>query len=658
MRAFSRLLPKRTWIQGPGLRILCWSTFAALCEVALLLGLVLLVDLLVHRGHIELTGDEAAEASAVAGQVLPGPQGSYQTQDVGLAATAVRYHNHWFGRFTAKLCQATPVLADNAAAFRWLILALAFASLLRGIAQARIRVGGLGLATERTLQLRQSIHRQALRLVPSDLDGTQEAETLQLFHQDVRTIDEAIRRSVTRCPAAIVATIVLLVLALAFDWLLTLQCLVPVGMMLWVFHYAGERARHARQLAESRAETELRVLGESIRQSRLIRGYEMEDFEREQFEKHLAHYTQGVTAGSMRETWASWTARACAVLCLALITYLVSKRIMSPPPREALASLPLILSPLPFSGASLLLLILARLSVTAQLVPGLLRDRQAINVRADHIYRYLGEFPEVGQAVGAKFLEPVTKSIILESVSYRDNGHDVLNGLDLRISAGSTTAIVSTDPAACRAVAFMLPRFIEPSAGRVLFDSEDTSWATLESLRAETLYVGGAEPVFTGTVQENLVCGDQRFSLQDATEAAKVSHAHQFIVKLGQGYETMLGEHGEQLQPGEAFRLALARAVLRNPAVLIIEEPSEPLDDDTKALLDDAYNRILQQRTVIFLPTRLSTVRRCDQVALLQGGRVAALGKHAQLVAESEAYRHWEYLTFKGRRSGAKAASA
>ena len=101
----------------------------------------------------------------------------------------------------------------------------------------------------------------------------------------------------------------------------------------------------------------------------------------------------------------------------------------------------------------------------------------------------------------------------------------------------------------------LLPRFIEPQRGRVLFDSEDINWGTLESLRAETIYVGGADPFFTGTVFENIRGGDAQFSLQDVTEAAKLTHAHNFILRLAQGYETVLGEHGEQLEAGERVRV-------------------------------------------------------------------------------------------------------
>jgi ABC-type multidrug transport system fused ATPase/permease subunit len=199
-------------------------------------------------------------------------------------------------------------------------------------------------------------------------------------------------------------------------------------------------------------------------------------------------------------------------------------------------------------------------------------------------------------------------------------------------------------------LAYLLPRFIEPQSGRVLFDGEDIAWVTLESLRAESIFVGAGDPFFTGTVRENICCGNNEYPMQDATAAAKQAHANKFILDLPQGYETMLGEHGEQLDVGQGFRLGLARAILRNPALMIVEEPGEALDNDTKTMLDDTYSRMTKGRTTIFLPTRLSTVRRTDLVVLLHKGKVAAIGSHAEVVKSSEAYRHWEYLRYNAFR--------
>jgi ATP-binding cassette subfamily B protein len=152
--------------------------------------------------------------------------------------------------------------------------------------------------------------------------------------------------------------------------------------------------------------------------------------------------------------------------------------------------------------------------------------------------------------------------------------------------------------------------------------------------------------VFNDTVANNIGCGDPSFTLPQIIEAAKLAHAHQFIQRLPYGYETPIGELGHSLRPGEQFRIALARAILRDPSLFIIEEPAEHLDDDTKDLVDDTLDRVLPGKTVIYLPHRMSTLRECDKIYLLHNGRIVAAGEHRELVADSELYRHLYYLEF------------
>jgi ATP-binding cassette subfamily B protein len=125
-----------------------------------------------------------------------------------------------------------------------------------------------------------------------------------------------------------------------------------------------------------------------------------------------------------------------------------------------------------------------------------------------------------------------------------------------------------------------------------------------------------------------------------------VAHAHQFIQKLPHGYETPIGDLGHRLNLGEQYRVALARAILRDPAILILEEPLEPLDEETKALVDDTLARVLRGRTVLFLPHRISTIKGCDRLFLLHRGRLAASGTHRELLGSSELYRHLYYIEF------------
>lgn len=652
MSPFQRLLSLRAQFRGASLTAALWSCAAALLTAASILLLALLVDLLTGGGVVNVPGSDLAAIAPDASDPLRRgtpetlePEQIYTLRDQGLLATALRYRDRLFSGLLANICKRIPVLRDNLTAAAILILGITVLAIKRLWAVSRARAAGIRLGMRAAVQLRQSVHRQALRMTTGDLDGSAVEAALELFARSIDRVGDGLGRWVSRYCGAWLLLVLAVVLAFLSDLRLALQCIVPAGFAWWLMLYERASSQQVREIAESRADAELRTLGEGLRKARLVRGYSMGEFELKEFTTHLERYTRDIIRARSHESSAVWLGRAGIVLCIALIAYIIAARVLSTS------------DPVPLSTGALLALALWCGVRSAETLRELFALRNDINVQGDRVYRYLAEIPEVGQDVGARFLQPVAKSIILESVSYRRNGSELLKNCDLRIPARSSTAIISLDANVRRAVAYLLPRFIEPQAGRVLFDSEDTAGATLESLQAETVYVGGDDPFFTGTVAQNLTCGDSRFSLPEATEAAKLAHAHNFILHLPQGYETLIGEHGERLDAGQAFRLGLARAILRKPAVIIIEEPNTPLDEDTKALLDDAYNRIARDRTVIFLPTRLSTVRRCDQIALIHDGKVAAIGSHDVLVKQSELYRHWEYINFKVPQSLDRAAA-
>jgi ABC-type multidrug transport system fused ATPase/permease subunit len=646
-------------LRGPGRSAVLWSILGALCLCGLLVDLALLTDLLATRGNIDLTPERAAtlreQLEDVTPAAIPEPEQMSERSLIavrgqGLLPALIRSDGRpiWSSMLRWSYVRL-PSVRENVSALWLLILEAIFFGVLMSISLARARAMTFRVAMQAAALQRKSIHRQTLRLGPGDLGGDSRRTAQQLFHEEVDKVRDGIMawgQSIVRDPVVVVF---LLLLALATDWQVTFQCLVPLAACWWLVHRQRSLGQSARRLAESSAEGELRVLAESLNKTRIVRGYNMETFEQEQFEKHLDRFTRDVSSGRRHEGASIWVSRLLTVLCLGLVLYFVGVKVLATT------------NPLPMYAAALLVMVFGCLLTAVEsllLLPGI---RQSVNTSADKIYRYLARAPEVGQSVGAKFLDPVSKSIIFESVNYKVNGQSVLSDFELRLMAGTSTALVSVDPLPAHAVAYLLPRFIEPQGGRVLFDSEDINWVTLESIRAETIYVGGSDPFFTGTVLENITCGQQEYSLQDATEAAKMVHAHKFIAALPNGYETVIGEHGESLSAGQGFLLGLARAIVRNPAVLIIEEPLTRLDEDTKALLDDAYNRLLPGRTVLFLPSRLSTVRRCDQVVFVHNGRPEAIGTHSELLKQSDHYRHWEYVTFNAFRrksdSGTKSAS-
>lgn len=621
------MISRRSWFEGRNVASLCWSVAGAVFIPLILIGTALLVDLLVHRAQVQAPPEEWTAFFAT--DLAPSPEG-----DVGLWGTAWRFRGAFGWGWLKDVCSRIEALRTGSGALSSVILAGIAVVFIHVVCRTQSVVQAAVSAREAARLLRTAVYRQTLRLGPSDLTGKRFETAQRLFTDETERVRDAISQWRWRWIRGATNVPVLVGSMLAMDWRLSLQCVVPAAACWWVTRFERNRAAEQRRLAESRAETELRFLAEGLKNSRLIRGYHMEEFEQKLFSKHLERLTTETGAGRRLERVALTTARLLAVAAIGLIVLLIGLRVIAP------------VGAIPLSLATALGLAIGWLMVEISSLVKIGDARSTLDLAGDRIYRYLDEIPEVGQAVGAKFVEPVSKSITLEKVNYRTGGVEILSGVELKLPAKTQTALVSLDPGVPRTAAYLLPRFIEPTAGRVLFDGQDIAWGTLESIRAETLYIGGEDVLLSGTVLDNIICGDERYSAEDATEAAKAVHAHSFIVRLPEGYETVLGEHGIQLDPGQMFRIGLARAVLRNPAVMIIEEPNALLDDDTKAMIDDAYQRMSLDRTIIFLPTRLSTIRRCDQVVLFHEGKVEAIGSHSELRKSSDLYRHWDYITF------------
>ena len=546
--------------------------------------------------------------------------------------TAWRHRDDWRSGLLGFVVRTFPASRTNSGTVGFLLIVGMGCALVRIASRARVRRAAEDYSLQTASSLRAHLHRQTLRIGLGDLEGDRAAIAQKLFVDDVNAIRDGLSDWISGLCRDLPTLVALFLLAVAVDWRITLICLLPLIAVWWFVDFERRQGDARREQSDLNAASALRLLSAGLGQSRLIRGYAMEAFEQERFQKNLTQFQSEMSAGRQRQWWSRRLARIAIAWLAAMMLYFVGSAVLG----NRLA---------PADGFLILSAFLAA-TPTATLFSVLPAARKAVDKAGLPVYAFINEIPEVGQAVGAKFLEPLSRTIIFESVTARRGDREVLKQLDLRIPAGKTTAIVSLDPLAPRTAGHLLPRFIEPQAGRILYDSEDIAWGTLESLRAETLYVSGADTIFSGTVLENITGGETRYSVSEATDAAKHVHAHNFIVRFPLGYETLIGERGERLEPGQAFRIALARAALRKPAVLIVEEPDSPLDDDTKAILDDTYQRISQNRTVIFIPHRLSTVRRCDLIVLLAEGKVAAMGSHAELLKNSEVYRHWEYVSF------------
>ena len=489
-------------------------------------------------------------------------------------------------------------------------------------------------ATEASSRLRRSVYHHSFRLGTLAIRalGPSEAVTLLTRHNEAlhdafyARLTSWFREPILLGMLVLFALFAQPVLALAF----LLFVLVVYGVGSRLVNHFREQSRRATNVAAER----LTIIRESLMLMRLVKVYMMEQFNQARIERQLSRY------GSVQRLRHRADALSMPLLTLlggacALVLLYVGALMM-------------LYGGLSLAGgivltATLLLLYrpLERWLEAARLVK---RGKAA----AEQLWAFLDRKGDVGQVVGAEFLPPLADKLEFDKVTLKDpgTGRLMLDEVSLSIPAGQRVALVGMDDLEKHALAYLIPRLLDPTSGEIRIDSKPLRWVTLDSLRAQIGMVMNHNLVFHDTIKNNIGCGDPGQTLPQIIEAAKMAHAHKFIQSLPQGYETPIGEMGHSLTLSQQYRIALARAILRDPALLILEEPDAELDDETKSLIDDTLARALPERTAIFLPHRISTLRSCSRIYLLNRGRVVASGTHKELLGGNKLYKHIHYLEF------------
>ncbi|MDB5349420.1 MAG: ABC-type multidrug transport system, ATPase and permease component [Planctomycetota bacterium] len=532
-----------------------------------------------------------------------------------------------------QLLRRSPILRDNVGALK-VLLALGLALLLgasyAGFWRRSLAADVAGAAAS---ALRHQIHRQTYRLGQSALPSEGSGPAVDLFTREANDVRDGLIAELDHATRAPVLAIGLLLLGLFTSWQVTIFLVALAGLALLVDRPLTRGIREEAEAAARDSAVRLLLLQEDLSMLRTVRVYGMEEVDRHRFEDHLKRF-QADEARRIRADARTGPALMlvngiAAALAIGLLVYLVLIGRLSPASAAVLAVV----------AASLSRPILQWLEFR-----GILRQADR---SAEAIFRFLERKPELQQNVGAQFLAPVKERIVFENVSLDGpTGRALLSGVSIEIPAKTRTAVLSLDEASKYAVACLIPRLIDPKQGRVRMDGLDLRDVTLESLRAQVGLVLQADLVFNDTVFANIGLGDPSYALPKIIEAAKVAHAHHLIQDLPHGYDTPIGSLGHYLRPDEQYRIALARAFLHDPSLVVIEEPTTALDDDTKSLIDDTIDRLALNRTVIFLPHRLSTIRKCDRVLVLQNGKLDAFGPPRDVHIQSKLYRHIQYVEF------------
>jgi len=277
--------------------------------------------------------------------------------------------------------------------------------------------------------------------------------------------------------------------------------------------------------------------------------------------------------------------------------------------------------------------------------------QQALGASSE-VFRFLDEQEEVQERPGAKPLPAFRERVRFENIYFSYSGEngpcdsEVLRGINLETRAGEVIAIVGSSGAGKSTLVQLIPRFFDVTSGCISIDGHDLRDVTLESLRAQIGIVTQDTILFNDTVRNNIAYGQPDVPQDAVIEAAKAALAHDFIQRLPDGYDSMIGERGLRLSGGERQRIAIARALLKNAPILILDEATSALDTESEALVQAALHNLMTGRTAFVIAHRLTTVRHADRIVVLENGRIADSGTHEDLLSRLGTYRKLYELQF------------
>jgi len=560
------------------------SVLASLAVLGLLPVVYLFVDLLVHH---RASGDGLPGAAARAAD--------------GWCAGPLRWLAGWNGWAASDegLLAGLFVFAFALILLRGLMLNLG------AYLSAVVAIGASG-------RLRRAILTHSFRLGGLAIRRDAQEEAGDIISRKVELLQDGwIARLTVAVRALTLGVAAVAALAVLNPWLaLAVVCLVGA---VWLM--AGLSAvwfRRDARLASRRADARLAVMRENLTFMQVVKSYLMERFNQARVERQLNDLAKATRRRLRGETLARPTLFTVGSLTGVALAFVAARVVLG--------------GGLTVAGLAVAGCAVTALAVTVNRWIGTrVRIRRAKEAAAD-VFEFLDRRADITQPIDAEFLQPLTKKLELAKLSYREpgTGRMKLEDVTFTVPFGCRAAVVCGDPDEGRTLAYLLTRFLDPTGGEMKIDGKNLRWVTFESLRTQVALVLQDGTTFSDTVANNIGCGDTGYTLPQIIEAAKLTHAHQFVSRLPYGYETQLGDVGVTLRPGERFRIALARAVLRDPSLIVIEEPTEPFDPDSVALIDDAVTRLLPGRTVLFLARRSTTVKSADRVFYIQDGKLVS----------------------------------
>jgi subfamily B ATP-binding cassette protein MsbA len=481
--------------------------------------------------------------------------------------------------------------------------------------------------------LRAHLFNHLTTLGPPFFDDRRVGEVVSRIASDVAQVQHVLTSGVAEAVAAALTLAGAFAILLWASWQLTLAILVLVPPVVLVARLYGRTLHRRAVVAQDRMADVGSIAEEAFGSIRLVQVFAREQYERDRFMAALVRYQDAALGAAQVRALFGSVVGLLTLSALAGVVWIGGRQVVA-----GLMDPGQLVAYVAYAGI---------IGVAGSTLAGLYGHWSAALGATRRVFGWLDTQPTVRETPSAWAPQHIAGEVRLEKVSfgYRP-GLPVLHDVDLTVEAGQTLALVGPTGGGKTSVTNLIARFYDPDSGRVTVDGHDIRDWTIQGLRRWMGVVPQETVLFNATVAENLRIGDLDASYDALEAAARAAHAHEFIVELPDGYDTLVGERGIRLSAGQRQRLAIARALLKDPRILLLDEATSSLDSESERLVQDALRVLLAGRTTIMIAHRLSTVRRADTIAVIHHGRVVETGTHATLLKADGLYRRLHDLQY------------
>jgi len=395
----------------------------------------------------------------------------------------------------------------------------------------------------------------------------------------------------------------------------------------------GKRLRQISKRSQESMAGINNILYESVSGIRIIKAFCMENYEKQKFKEQNSYFKNMVMKSNKRILAVSPLTELVTMVSAMIILWLGGQQVIS--------------GAMTIGTLTVFSLSVLSLSRPINRLSRVYNVNQQALAAASRIFELLDEEVAIEEKKDAKRLPPVNSEIIFSGVGFQYTDTEVLSNISFRARAGDVMAFVGPSGAGKTTLVSLIARFYDPSKGSVEIDGVDIRGVELQSLRNQIGIVTQETVLFNDTVSANIAYGNKDIDTNQVIDAAKTANAHEFIMKMPDQYNTIIGERGFKLSGGERQRLAIARAVFKNPPILIFDEATSQLDSKSEKLVQEAIDRLMEGRTVFVVAHRLSTIKHADTIVVMENGKIIDMGGHDKLIERGGLYKKLYTMQFE-----------